>query len=280
MTSYRGQGTKSQAVFGQGTYELAPGLKILGGVRSTWEQVNQRNIELVCPGDTITLENITPTTCPGIPFVYALTDDTNRPEAKFSNVSWKAGVNYELTPETLAYASVGTGFRGGGLEATGNAPEFREYQPETVTNYEIGVRSSLMGGKLYLAATAFNMDYKDLQVSSIVLNPLTNQVSAVTTNAATARLRGIELEAIVRPTSNGSAGSFPISTRRSGPSRRHRTISIRPAAIITASPVRSVTCLCPPMSCVTCRAMNCPMRPSGARGSAMRISSTWAVQAA
>ena len=208
VTSYRGQGTKSQAVFGQGTYELAPGLKILGGVRSTWEQVNQRNIELVCPGDTITLENITPTTCPGIPFVYALTDDTNRPEAKFSNVSWKAGVNYELTPETLAYASVGTGFRGGGLEATGNAPEFREYQPETVTNYEIGVRSSLMGGKLYLAATAFNMDYKDLQVSSIVLNPLTNQVSAVTTNAATARLRGIELEAIIRPTSNDRISGF------------------------------------------------------------------------
>ena len=117
-------------------------------------------------------------------------------------------MNYELTPETLAYASVGTGFRGGGLEATGNAPEFREYQPETVTNYEIGVRSSLMGGKLYLAATAFNMDYKDLQVSSIVLNPLTNQVSAVTTNAATARLRGIELEAIVRPTSNDRISGF------------------------------------------------------------------------
>lgn len=200
VTSYRGQGTKSQAVFGQGTFEIAPGLKILGGARSTWEQVNQRNIELVCPGDTVTLANITPTTCPGIPFVYALSDDTNRPEAKFSNISWKAGVNYEVTPETLLYASVGTGFRGGGLEASGNAPQYRQYQPETVTNYELGARSSLMGGKLYLSATVFNMDYKDLQVSSIVLNPLTNQVSAVTTNAATARLRGIELETVFRPT--------------------------------------------------------------------------------
>ena len=199
VTSYRGQGTKSQALFGQGTFELAPGLKIQGGIRSTWEQVNQRNIELVCPGDTITLANISATRCPGIPFVYALSDDTNRPEAKFSNVSWKAGVNYELTPETLLYATVGTGFRGGGLEASGNAPQYRQYQPETVTNYEIGAHSSLMGGKLYLSATAFNMDYKDLQVSSIVLNPLTNQVSAVTTNAATARLRGVELEAVIRP---------------------------------------------------------------------------------
>lgn len=199
VTSYRGQGTKSQAIFGQGTVELAPGLKILGGLRSTWEQVNQRNIELVCPGDTITLANITPTTCPGIPFVYALSDDTNRPEAKFSNVSWKVGVDYEITPETLLYASVGTGFRGGGLEASGNAPQYRQYQPETVTNYEAGIRSSLMGGRLYLSGTVFNMDYKDLQVSSIVLNPLTNQVSAVTTNAATARLRGVELEATFKP---------------------------------------------------------------------------------
>lgn len=208
VTSYRGQGTKSQAVFGQGTLEVAPGLKIIGGVRSTWEQVNQRNIELVCPGDTVTLANITPTTCPGIPFVYALSDDTNRPEAKFSNVSWKAGANYEVTRDTLVYATVGTGFRGGGLEASGNAPQFRQYRPETVTNYEAGVRSSLVGGKLYLALTAFNMDYKDLQVSSIVLNPLTNQVSAVTTNAATARLRGLEFEATIKPTSRDRISGY------------------------------------------------------------------------
>jgi len=208
VTSYRGQGTKSQAVFGQGTFELAPGLKILGGIRSTWEQVNQRELELVCPGDTVTLANISPTVCPGIPYVYALSDDTNRPDAKFSNVSWKAGVNYELTAQTLVYASVGTGFRGGGLQASGNAPQYRQYAPETVTNYEAGVRSTLLGGKLYIAATAFNMDYKNLQVSSIVLNPTTNQVSAVTTNAATARLRGIELEATIRPTKHDRISGY------------------------------------------------------------------------
>lgn len=208
VTSYRGQGTKSQAVFGQGTLELAPGLKVLGGVRSTWEQVNQRNIELVCPGDTVTLANLSATTCPGIPYVYALSDDTNRPEVKFSNVSWKAGISYAVTRDTLVYANVGTGFRGGGLEASGNAPQYRQYRPETVTNYEAGVRSSLWGGKLYLALTAFNMDYKDLQVSSIVLNPLTNQVSAVTTNAATARLRGVEFETTFKPTSHDRISGY------------------------------------------------------------------------
>ncbi|WP_294321658.1 TonB-dependent receptor [uncultured Sphingomonas sp.] len=200
VTSYRGQGTKSQAVFGQGTLEILPGLKLIGGIRSTWEQVNARNIELVCPGDTINRQNITATTCPGIPFVFALSNDTNRPEAKFDNISWKVGANYEVSPTTLVYATVSTGFRGGGLEASGNAPQFRQYRPETVTNYEAGVRTTLLDGKLYLSATGFNMEYKDLQVSSIVLNPLTNQVSAVTTNAATARLRGIELEASLRPT--------------------------------------------------------------------------------
>ncbi|WP_294334576.1 TonB-dependent receptor [uncultured Sphingomonas sp.] len=200
VTSYHGQGTKSQAVFGQGTVEVLPGLKLIGGVRSTWEQVNARNIELVCPGDTVTLANLSATTCPGIPFVYALSDDTNRPEAKFSNVSWKGGIDYALDANTLVYATVSTGFRGGGLEASGNAPQYRQYRPETVTNYEAGVRSTLLGGTLYLSLTGFTMDYKDLQVSSVVLNPLTNQVSAVTTNAATARLRGVELEATVRPT--------------------------------------------------------------------------------
>lgn len=208
VTSYRGQGTKSQAIFGQGTLEVLPGLKIVGGVRSTWEQVNARNIELVCPGDTITPANLTATTCPGIPFVYALSDDTNRAESHFSNVSWKGGVNYELSPTTLLYATIGTGFRGGGLEASGNAPQYRQYRPETVTNYEAGVRTTLADGKVYLAATAFNMDYKDLQVSSVVLNPLTQQVSAVTTNAATARLRGVELEASYRPTTHDRISGY------------------------------------------------------------------------
>ena len=208
VTSYRGQGTKSQAVFGQGTLEVLPGLKLVGGVRSTWEQVNAHNIELVCPGDTVTPSNLSATTCPGIPFVYALSNDTDRAEAKFDNISWKGGINYELSPTTLVYATVGTGFRGGGLEASGNAPQYRQYRPETVTNYEAGIRSTLAGGKLYLSATAFNMDYKDLQVSSVVLNPLTNQVSAVTTNAATARLRGVELEATVRPTSRDRISGY------------------------------------------------------------------------
>ena len=57
--------------------------------------MNARNIELVCPGDTIDRQNITATTCPGIPFVFALSNDTNRPEAKFDNISWKVGANYE-----------------------------------------------------------------------------------------------------------------------------------------------------------------------------------------
>lgn len=208
VTSYRGQGTKSQAVFGQGTLEVLPGLKLIGGIRSTWEQVNARNVELVCPGDTINRQNITSTTCPGIPFVYALSNDTARPESKFDNISWKVGANYEVSPTTLVYATVSTGFRGGGLEASGNAPQYRQYRPETVTNYEAGIRTTLMDGKLYLSATGFNMDYKDLQVSSVVLNPLTNQVSAVTTNAATARLRGIELEASLRPTPNDRISGY------------------------------------------------------------------------
>lgn len=208
VDTYYGAGTKSQAIFGQGTVEILPGLKVLGGLRSTWEQTNQRQIELVCPGDTITLANISTKSCPTIPFVYALTDDSQRAEAKFSNISWKAGVNYELTRNTLLYVNVGTGFRGGGLEASSNAAQYQQYQPETVTNYEAGVRSSLIGGKLYLALTAFNMDYKNLQVSSIVLNPTTKQVSAVTTNAATARLRGVEFEATIKPTSHDRISGY------------------------------------------------------------------------
>jgi iron complex outermembrane receptor protein len=127
-----------------------------------------------------------------------LTDDSRRPGQKFSKVNWRVGVDYDLTPQTMLYATVSTGYRSGGLQSSSNPAPFTSYKPENVTNYEGGIRSSLMGGKLFLSGTVFNMDYKDLQVSSII--PVPNQGPvAVTTNAAKARLRGVELESTWRP---------------------------------------------------------------------------------
>ena len=90
------------------------------------------------------------------------------------------------------YGSISTGFKGGGYEDTpaneiaANIP----FDPETVTNYELGFKSTLLEGRMRLNATVFYMDYKDLQVQQTNEDCLCN----ITDNASDARIKGLEVE--------------------------------------------------------------------------------------
>ncbi|WP_022677233.1 TonB-dependent receptor [Novosphingobium sp. B-7] len=198
VNTYSGTGSRSKALFGQATLKPVSGLRINLGLRSTWDKVFSREQQLVCQGDTVTRANISSTTCPT--FALAYTDDSNRPEAKFSKVNWKIGFDADITPDVIGYASVSTGYRGGGLQASTNPAAFRQYAPETVTNYEAGLRANLLNNRLFVGLTGYQMDYRDLQVSTIIVDPVQGPI-AVTTNAAKARIRGLELETTFRPTS-------------------------------------------------------------------------------
>ncbi|WP_160736870.1 TonB-dependent receptor domain-containing protein [Altericroceibacterium endophyticum] len=198
ITAPSNVGSRSQALFGQMKYELTDSLRLTGGIRATWDQVYNQNIQLVCSGGTVTRENISLDSCPVAQ--VAFTDDTNRDKATFSKVNWKLGIDYDITPDVLAYATVSTGYRSGGLEASTNPEGFRGYEPETVTNYEAGLRADLFGRMLFVGLTGYWMDYNNLQVSSVIVDPIQGPVP-VTTNAAKARIRGVELETTFRPTS-------------------------------------------------------------------------------
>jgi len=108
----------------------------------------------------------------------------------------------EFTPQAILefqpseawywYGSISTGFKGGGYEDTpaneiaANIP----FDPETVTNYELGFKSTLMDGRMRLNATVFYMDYKDLQVQQTNEDCLCN----ITDNASDAKITGLEVE--------------------------------------------------------------------------------------
>lgn len=198
VNTYSDWGSESAAIFAQGTFHVTDRFRLLAGLRSTWDTVHGGQQELVCLGGTVTRVNINSTTCPA--GGLGLTDDSNRASEKFSKISWKAGLDYDLTEEVMGYATVSTGYRAGGLQSSTNPAPYTGYKPETVTNYEAGLRSNLLDRRLFLSATIFNMDYKDLQVSSVI--GTASGPVAVTTNAAKARIKGVELETIFHPTHN------------------------------------------------------------------------------
>ena len=105
--------------------------------------------------------------------------------SKDSKVTWLAGVNYQPDPDTLVYAKVTTGFKGGGFDAVGT------YGPETNLAYEAGLKKSFGdGGQHNLNFGAYYYDYKGLQVSVL----LDTTVGGQTFNAGAATIWGLELE--------------------------------------------------------------------------------------
>ena len=181
--------TSAWGVFDQATYNIAESLRVIGGVRySSERQTNDGEIDGICPGTLyagVPLGEIPRTfTGPGCFILPAYPAS-----GKWSDVTWKAGAQYDISAQTSSYITVSTGFKSGGTNA-GSAVSGANatFQPEKDINYELGIKTRLFDRRLSLNTAVFYTSYTDIQVTQIV-----NQ-SSVTTNAAKATIYGVELE--------------------------------------------------------------------------------------
>lgn len=120
---------------------------------------------------------------------------TFMPERQTQSDSWSAltpklGLEVRPSDNVMLYGAVTAGYKSGGYNSLSLQPAFDE---ETVTSYEIGIKSALADRKVRINASAFHYDYDDLQVA--VLYP----DRSVVENAANARIRGLDFELSARP---------------------------------------------------------------------------------
>lgn len=103
----------------------------------------------------------------------------------------KAALSYDLSPRWKSWVSVAKGYMPGGFNYFPSSPVVADnrFEPQTSTNYEAGIRSDF--GRLYLSASLFYMDIKDIHVYSYD----TNGLVFVTSNAGKGTSKGAELEA-------------------------------------------------------------------------------------
>jgi outer membrane receptor protein involved in Fe transport len=125
--------------------------------------------------------------------------DTGLEKSSQSGFSPKAALSYAITNDSSVYALFSKGFRPGGPQApvtglclpglTAEGLPNGAYSSDTVENYEIGAKSALLGGRAYVTAAAFQMNWDNIQ-QSIVL-PCGAGIRA---NTGDGRIRGGELE--------------------------------------------------------------------------------------
>lgn len=121
-----------------------------------------------------------------------------------SGFSPKVSISYKPTPQTMYYALASEGFRFGGANSVIPLAGFNTpggWGSDSLRNYEIGVKSSLLNRRLSFDIDVFNIDWSDLQVRLTRPDGL-----SYGTNAGKARLRGVEFSGALRASDHVDLG--------------------------------------------------------------------------
>lgn len=181
----------SKAAFATAIVRPFEGATVTGGVRYTEEEKDYTFLRRNLDGSINTFLD------PG--------SDINGLTSRFKGdrIDYRISLDYRLSPEVLAYATVSTGFKGGGVSARPfNAAQARlgVFGPETLTAYEVGLKTDIFNRRLRINVAAFINDYKDIQLQiQDCSNYGGGPICAVVANAGNARFKGVEAELTARP---------------------------------------------------------------------------------
>ena len=187
------QTTKSYAVYGQANFKIVDPLTLVLGGRWTKDKKSGSYSQVVN----------NPFAGTGIlraPEVLTL------PDVSDDRFTYRIGLNYKPMEGVLLFSSYSTGYKSGGYNSGGGTPSLttfgpggvvlstkRLFGPETVKNYEVGVKSTWLDRKLTANLTFYRTDIDGYQDRSF------DGVSFVIRNAGSLRQQGFEFDSVLRP---------------------------------------------------------------------------------
>lgn len=214
------------AAFGQVDFHLTEKLTLTGGLRVSRNELtftgifrgplNNDNVPFgaPCPSG--------PTCVVGQPPFEPVYQDTLGFKTAETSVTPKVGVSYQATPNDLFYATVSKGFRPAGvsprvprlfcgpdlqttgyLAADGSSAQPINYGSDSVWSYEVGAKNRMMGGRLSIDASAYYIDWTNIQTRVFLPTCLYDFVD----NLGKAKSRGFDLAIQAEPIENLQLGA-------------------------------------------------------------------------
>lgn len=208
------QDAVSKAIFGNLKYQLNDKASITAGLRYTEEEKDITETALTVT-DTATSDRVAFASengwfLPGgvtlAPEFSAITRISK--SNTWDQITWDLTPEYRFSDDLLGYLRIATGFRSGGFNQSINNDDIIETNPETLTDYEAGIKSAWLEGQLTLNAAVFYYDIKNLQlnIQRAFLNTSTNTYTTSAAGESDGNVKGIELEFNALPTLNWRVG--------------------------------------------------------------------------
>ena len=110
------------------------------------------------------------------------------------NLSPRFALSYQATDDVLFYASYTQGFRSGNYNGRATTPQaaLTPANPESVKSYEAGLKSELFDRKVRLNLAGYYVEYN--QIQAVLTANIAGPITQFLINAASATVKGIELE--------------------------------------------------------------------------------------
>ena len=211
----RDKTTKAIGGFAEATYPVTDAWRMTGGVRYDHTKVSVVEDYTSITGVTQTLSGSAGT-------------------RSFSNFTYKARLEHDLTTQNLLYASISTGFSPGDVSVStdpaGN-PFALELQAETLTAYEIGSKNRFLDQRLQVNGAVYYYDYGAYQAANVNISNIPG-VLEFSTLAAPAQSYGAELETMFQMTADDRA-SVNLSYTNARFTGKNKPIDTGPGAFVT-----------------------------------------------
>ena len=139
---------------------------------------------------------------------------TTYPEDKIGDDEWEeftpsAKLSYRVSEDVLIYGGWSTGFKSGGFDFTGSVYQAPTYEPEFVTTWAFGAKSTLLDGTLRLNFEAFLNTYEDKQFTAVILSD-TGTLVQQNDNVGEVESSGAEIEILWLPPVEGLAFNLNV----------------------------------------------------------------------
>ena len=120
--------------------------------------------------------------------------DVNDARYSGSKATYLARLSYDLSKDAMIYGSVATGYKSGGNQDKGG-----KYKPENLTSFEVGSKTTLLGGAMTVNLAAYHLNFKDFQFGAPAIDPTGARFFGFA-NAKGAKVSGLEFEVVAKLT--------------------------------------------------------------------------------